>query len=110
MRSSFFDKQISIARDNYNYFFIKLVFSILKSIFKLSIMLIISSIFNYTIINIIVLIYAVYSLYNICSTVNYYLDIIKDIKNTLGYDDLAFEIDVNLINSNFFKGVVKYGK
>jgi hypothetical protein len=47
----FLDKQISEARNNYNYFFIKLIFSIFKNIFKLSIILLISSIFDYTIIN-----------------------------------------------------------
>lgn len=107
---NYLDKQIRAAKDNYNYFFMKLIFSNLNIIFKLSIMLLISSIFNYTIINIITLIYTIYSLYCIINICNYYFNIIKDIKDTLGYSDLSFEIDFSLFDNNIFKGVVKYGK
>ena len=107
---TYFDRQIKDARDNYNYFFIKLIFSIFKVIFKLAILLILISFFDYTIINIIALIYTIYSFYGIYSIYNYYIDIINDIKNTLGYNDFVFEFDFNLINKNIFKGVLKYGK
>lgn len=107
---NYLDKQIKIAKENYNYFFMKLIFGILSIIFKLSIMLLISSIFNYVIINIIALIYTIYSFYNIVNICKYYFSIINDIKNTLGYSDLAFEIDFSLFDNNIFKGVVKYGK
>lgn len=107
---NYFDKQIRTAKDNYNYFFMKLIFGILNIIFRLSIMLLISIIFNYTIINIIALIYTVYSFYNIVNICKYYFNIINDIKDTLGYSDLYFEIDFSLFDNNIFKGVVKYGK
>ena len=109
-KMTFFDKQIKVARDIYNYFFIKLIFSIWKVFFKLSILLIIVSFFDYVIINIIALLYTFYSFYGIFRIYVYYKDIINDIKNTLGYKDFAFELDFNLINRNIFKGVLKYGK
>lgn len=107
---TYFDKQIKDARDNYNYFFMKLILSIIKIIFKLSIMLIIFSFFDYTIINIIVLLYTFYSFCEIYRISIYYKDIIIDIKDTLGYSNYIFELDFNLINRNIFKGVLKYGK
>lgn len=107
---NYLEKQFRDAKDNYNYFFVKLVFDILKILVKLSIMLLISSIFNYVIINIIVLVYTFYAIYNIYSLCNYYFDIIYDIKNTIGYSDLSFEIDFSLININYLKGALKYGK
>ncbi len=107
---NYFDKQINDARDNYNYFFIRLIFEIFKIFFKLSIMLLISGIFNYIVINIIALLYAIYSMYNIGIIFKYYLNIINEIKNTMGFNNYVFEIDLNFISRNFFKGVVKYGK
>ena len=107
---NYLDKQIKHARDNYNYFFIKLIFCILKNMIKLSIMFLLSSIFNYTCINIIVLLYTIYTIYNIYSLCVYYFNIINDIKDTLGYEELTFEIDFSLIDVKFLKGMVKYGK
>lgn len=107
---NYLDKQFKEAQDNYNYFFVKLIFSIFKIIVWLAFMLLISSIFNYTIINIIALIYTIYALFNIYNTLKYYSIIITDIKETLKLDSLSWKIDTNLLNINFFKGVVKYGK
>ena len=107
---NYLDKQIRIAKDNYNYFFMRLLFSILKIIFKLSIVLLTSSIFNYLIINIIVLLYVFYSIYQLYYVIKYYTSIINDIKNTLGYNEYCFEIDFSLVNNSIFKGMVKYGK
>ena len=101
-----FDRQVKDAKNNYNYFFIKLIFSILMVVFKLFIVLLISTIFNLTFVTIIALIYLCYSLYDIVCIFKYYLNI----KNTLGYDNFVFEIDLNLISRMFFKGMVKYGK
>ena len=106
----FLDKQINDARNNYNYFFIKLIFLIFKNIFKLSVILLLSNVFNYTLINIIAIISTIYYSYNIISIINYYMNIIKDIKDTLGEDKLYFEIDLSLLYCNFFKGVIRYGK
>lgn len=107
---NYLDEQMICAKDNYNYFFMKLLFGILKVIIYLSIVLLISIIFNYLFINIIALIYTIYSMYAIYSVIKYYTDIINDIKNTLGYNYYSFEIDFSLINKNIFKGIVKYGK
>lgn len=107
---NYLDKQLKEAYVNYNYFFVKLIFSIFKIIVWLAFMLLISSIFNYTIINIMVLIYTFYALYSIYDIWKYYTIIITDIKETLKLDNLSLEIDTNLLNINFFKGVVKYGK
>lgn len=98
------------AKENYNYFFMKLLFGILKVIINLSVVLFISVIFNYLIFNIIALVYTIYSMYVIYSVIKYYTDIISDIKNTLGYNYYSFEIDFSLINKNFFKGILRYGK
>lgn len=107
---NFLDKQISETRDNYNYFFIKLIFSIFKNIFKLSIILLLVSIFNYTVINVIAIIYTVYCFYNIISISKYYFNIIKDIKDTAGYEDFSFEINANLLYNGIFNGEIKYGR
>lgn len=106
---NYFDRQIDDARSNYNYFFIKLFFSILKIIFKLSIILIISNVFNLTFINIMAICYTIYSFYEIYRVCTYYIDIINDIKNTLEIN-LVFEINFNNISKNILNGVVKYGK
>ena len=39
-----------------------------------------------------------------------YNNIIEDIRTTLGIDKLSFEIDVNVISNNLFKGFLSYGK
>jgi len=107
---NYLEKQFRDAKDNYNYFFVKLVFDIMKIFVKLSVMLFISSIFNYVFVNIIVLLYVFYAIYNIYFLCNYYFDIINDIKDTMGYNDLSFEIDFSLINIKYLKGVLEYGK
>ena len=73
-------------------------------------MLIIASIFDYIIINIIALLFIFYSFYKMYRISIYYKNIIRDIKDTLGYSNYIFELDINLININIFKGVLKYGK
>ena len=103
-------RQIKDAENNYNYFFVKLIFGILKIVFKLAIVLLISSIFDYTIINILALFYTIYAFCEIGFVCKYYFNIINDIKETLGYKDLCFEIDFKLGDFDVFKGVVKYGK
>ena len=106
----FLDQQIRIAKDNYNYFFMKLLFSVLKIIFNLSVVLLFSSVFNNLVINIIALIYTIYSMYSIYFVSIYYINIINDIKDTLGYNDYIFEIDFSQVNNSVIKGLVKYGK
>ena len=109
MKNIFLNNQVDRAKEVYSYFFIKLFFSIIKIIFRLSILLLLSGFFNNTFVNIIALLYTFYSLFNIYFVCVYYFNITDDIKNTLGYDKLSFEIDLNLIHADFIKGVIKYG-
>lgn len=97
------NNQLETAKYNYNYFIMKMIIRILQECFKLSCVLLISDIFNYTIINIITIIYTIISLFSI-------YNIIEDIRTTLGIDKLSFEIDVNVISNNLFKGFLSYGK
>lgn len=107
---NYLDRQIKDAKNNYNYFFIKLIFSIFNVIFKLAILLILISFFDYTIINIIMLLFTFYSFYEVYRIFIYYSEIINDIRNTLGYNEFVFELDFDLISRSIFKGVLKYGK
>lgn len=106
---NYFDKQIRDAKENYVYFFVKMIFSIFKEFFKLSLVLIISGIFDYTIVNIISLIFTIYSFYNVFDIYYYYNDIMCEIKNTVD-SRIFLEVDFNRLKFNLFKGVVKYGK
>ena len=63
-----------------------------------------------TIINIITIIYTIISLFSIYNIIINYNNIIEDIRTTLGIDKLSFEIDVNVISNNLFKGFLSYGK
>lgn len=110
MNKSFFDKQVKLAYDNYNYFFMKMIVKILQISLKLATVLLISEIFNYTFVNVIALIYTIVSIYSMYETICNYKYIIMDIKNTLGYDNISFEVDLNFISNNIFKGLVNYGK
>lgn len=107
---NYIEKQMRDAQNNYNYFFIKLIFSILKDIFKLSVVFVIGGFFSNFITNIFMLFFTIYIIYNIISICNYYIHIIKDIKNTIDLESYVFEIDFKLINFNIFRGVIKYGR
>lgn len=110
MNKTFIDKQIIEAKENFNYFFMKMIVKILQSSFKLAIILLLYSIFNYTMVNIICLIYTIYTMYSIYNIINKYNDIMMDIKETLKYENICYEIDFNMISNNLFRGVVNYGK
>ncbi len=110
MNKSYFDKQVRLAYDNYNYFFMKMIVKILQISLKLACVLLISGIFNYTFINIIALIYTIISIYSMYETICNYKYIIMDIKDTLGFENVSFEIDLNYISNNIFKGLLNYGK
>lgn len=104
------NNQLETAKYNYNYFIMKMIIRILQECFKLSCVLLISDIFNYIIINIITIIYTIISLFSIYNIIINYNNIIEDIRTTLGIDKLSFEIDVNVISNNLFKGFLSYGK
>ena len=110
MNSNYYSKQIVSAKKNYNYFFVKMIFSSLKVFTKLALILLINTFLNYTITNIIAMLYTLYSLYLLFKYNNYYINIIRDIKKTLGINDLCFEIDFSLIRYDIIKGVLEYGR
>ena len=99
MNKTLLDNQIEVAKYNYNYFFTKMIVKILQTCFKLSCILLISEIFNYTII----------SLFNIYIIISNYKYIIEDIRKTLKLE-VSFEIDLNTISDKLFKGILNYGK
>lgn len=108
MKKTYIDVQKNIAKNNINFFFMKLIVKILQEFIKLAFVLLISEIFNYTIINIIVLIYTCISIYNVYNISGNYIYIIRDIKETLNINNLSFEIDLNTISNNLFKGILNY--
>lgn len=109
MNKTHLDNQIEIAKYNYNYFFTKMIVKILQTCFKLSCILLISEIFNYTIINIIAIIYTIISLFNIYIIISNYKYIIEDIRKTLKLE-VSFEIDLNTMSDKLFEGILNYGK
>ena len=110
MESNYLEQQIIDARNNYNYFFVKLIFKTIQVIFWLSIALLISSIFDFLIINIMTIVLTIYAFYKIFSIYRYYSKIIREIKETLNIDELIFEVDFSKIKTNLFKGELKYGE
>lgn len=98
------DNQLNTARYNYNYFFMKMIIKLLQISLKLSFVLLFSSLFNYSIINIITIIYTIISIINIYAVITKYKPLIEDIGNTLNIEKLSFEIDLNVISNNLFKG------
>ena len=109
MNRVFLNNQIEEAKYNYNYFFMQMIIKILRVCFKLSFVLLLSSIFNYLIINILAIICTIISFVNIFDIIKKYNYIINYIKNTICIDYL-FELDFNVISSNLFKGIFNYGK
>lgn len=107
---SYFNNQKIIAYDNYNYFVMVMVVKVIIYLLRLSIVLIISSIFNYLLINIITIIYTIISIFWVYEVISNYKYIINDIRYTLDYDGLSFEIDLSVITNGIFKGLISYGK
>lgn len=108
--NNFFNRQLSLAKENLNYFFMTAITKILIFIFKLSLCLIINGIFDYFIINIICLLYTIYSMTCIYRMVNYYSEIIRDIKAIIKADKLYFEFDFNILKNSLFRKKENYGK
>lgn len=107
MNYTFFEKQKTSAKENYNYFLEKLFFKIFIILFKVSIILIVRSILEYTIVDILCIIYIISSIYNTYIIINKYSYILTDIKKTLNYTNSYYIIN---LNGNFFKKVLNYGK
>lgn len=109
MSNSYINNQIEEAKYNYNYFFMKVIIKVLQVCLKLSFILLLSSIFNYLIVNVIAIICTIISFISIYNIIKNYVYIIEDIKNTLNMD-LSFELDLNVLSNNLFKGMFNYGK
>lgn len=109
MSNSYINNQIEEAKYNYNYFFMKVIIKVLQVCLKLSFILLLSSIFNYFIVNVIAIICTIISFISIYNIIKNYVYIIEDIKNTLNMD-LSFELDLNVLSNNLFKGMFNYGK
>ena len=107
MNMSYVTNQLEEAKYNYNYFFMKMIIKVLQVCFKLSFILLLSSIFNYLIINIIAIICTIISFISIYNIIKMY--IIEDIRDTLNID-LSFELDLNVLSNNLFKGMFNYGR
>lgn len=110
MNSNNWEKDLSDAKNNCNYFLGKLIYSIFGIIFKLSLIILISIIFNYLIINIIALLYTIYALYQILAVINYYSKIINDISETIGEPIKSFTIDLNIQPKKLIKKIINLGK
>ena len=82
----------------------KMIIKLLQISLKLSFVLLFSSLFNYTIINIIAIISSIISIISIYDVITNYKPLIDDIGNTLNIEKLSFEIDLNVISNNLFKG------
>ena len=100
MDMSYVTNQLEEAKYNYNYFFMKMIIKVLQVCFKLSFILLLS------IIAIICTIISFISIYNIIKN---YVYIIEDIRDTLNID-LSFELDLNVLSNNLFKGMINYGR
>ena len=96
MDMSYVTNQLEEAKYNYNYFFMKMIIKVLQICFKLS----------FNIIAIICTIISFISIYNIIKN---YVYIIEDIRDTLNID-LFFELDLNVLSNNLFKGMFNYGR
>ena len=109
MNMSYIANQLEEAKYNYNYFFMKMIIKIIQLCFNLSFILLLISIFNYLIINIIAIICTIISFISIYNIIKNYMYIIEDIRDTLNIE-LSFELDLNVLSNNLFKGMFNYGR
>jgi len=110
MINNYIEKQFKDANNNFNYFLVRLITLIIRSIFIISIILIINSLFLYTTINVIsILITIIYGIY-LYKKITYYIDIMVDIKNTIPKEEISYELDLNTISDNLSIKSLNYGK
>ena len=98
----FLEGQFIVAKETINYFFIKIITKIFNALFKLSICLIY--------INIISLLYIIYTMYNTYKSISYYKNIIGDIREKAKIDNFYFEMDFTLLRNCLLGKEVNYGK
>lgn len=110
MKKGLLEQQINDARINFNYFFITMIIKIFKVTIVLGCVLLINQIFDILLINIFSLIYTLITIYIMYKITNNYNYILQDIKRTLGEENLSFTIDKNMVRSELFGEIVRYGK
>lgn len=110
MRKGLLEQQINDARINFNYFFMTMIIKIFKVTIVLGCVLLINQIFDILLINIFSLIYTLITIYIMYKITNNYNYILQDIKRTLGEENLSFTIDKNMVRSELFGEIVRYGK
>lgn len=108
--NNFLTAQFIIAKDNLNYFFMRMLANILKFLFKISICLIINSFINVLAINIMLILYIIYTIYNMVKNIIYYINIINDLRTNLEIKDLSFEIDMRQLKNFLFERRIYYGR
>lgn len=107
MKYTLLEKQKKIAKDNYNYFLVKLIFKILFILLKLSLILIIYSLIDNIIFNLFVILYIVASIFSIVYNLVKYYYILNEIKLSLNMDNSFLVID---FRNDIIKKVFSYGK
>ena len=110
MKKGLLEQQINDARINFNYFFMTMIIKIFKVTIVLGCVLLINQIFDILLINIFSLIYTLITIYIMYKITNNYNYILQDIKRTLGEENLSFTIDKNMVRSELFGEIVRYGK
>lgn len=110
MKTLFFNNQIMMAKNNFNYFFMKMIVKIFQNIFKIASILLISQICNLLFVNILSILLIITTIYNIYEIVTNYSQILKDIKNTLPNENICYEIDLNTLSNNLFRIGERYGR
>ena len=87
MDNNYIEKQIQDANNNFNYFLVCLITLIIRSIFIISIILIINSYILSTTINVVsIIITSIYGIH-LYNKISYYIDIMHDIRNTISKDN-----------------------
>ena len=110
MINNYIEKQIKDANNNFNYFLVRLITLIIRSIFIVSIILIINSFLLSTTINIIsIIITILYGIY-LYNKISYYIDIMLDIKDIIPKEEITYELDLNTISDNLSIKSLNYGK
>lgn len=110
MNKTFLDIQKEHARENFNYFFMKLISKTLNYLLKITLFLLVTEIFDYTIISIFCFIYVIYSIYSMYNVYSNYNSIMKDIKESIDGDEIYYEIDFHQLKNNLLGKEVNYGK
>lgn len=110
MNNSFLEKQINTAKDNLNYFFMKMITKIIKLFIVFTCVLLINQIFDTLFINIITLIFTLFFIFRVYKIIDEYTYILNDIKNTFNTTKFSFIVDTDIIKKDLIGMVVKYGK